>query len=285
MFTGFMVNTWLVATVVAIVAGVVGFFVVLRGSSFAAHAVPNAAFAGAAGANLIGASSVGGLLVFAIAGALGISFLSRRGSRDVATALAMVVMLALGALFLSFSNEYASETYSLLFGEVLGVSSSDLLPTAVLAVVAVVAVVLFWRLFLLTSIDPELADVRGVRTSRVELAFLVIMAVITSMSVPVVGALLIFSLMIGPPAAARSFAADPFVAVLLAVCLSLVTVWTAIAVSYLTTLPIGFFVGALGAAFYLAGRAHAGWSRKRVGASGAGASRVVAPLDDQGAVR
>ncbi len=285
MFTGFMVNTWIVATVVAIVAGVVGFFVVLRGSSFAAHAVPNAAFAGAAGANLIGASSVGGLLVFAIAGALGISFLSRRGSRDVATALAMVVMLALGALFLSFSNEYASETYSLLFGEVLGVSSSELLPTAVLAVVAVVAVVLFWRLLLLTSIDPELADARGVRTSRVELAFLVIMAVITSMSVPVVGALLIFSLMIGPPAAARSFAADPFVAVLLAVCLSLVTVWTAIAVSYLTTLPIGFFVGALGAAFYLAGRAHAGWSRKRVGASGAGASRVVAPLDDQGAVR
>ena len=285
MFTGFMVNTWIVATVVAVVAGTVGFFVVLRGSSFAAHAVPNAAFAGAAGANLIGASSVGGLLVFAIAGALGISFLSRHGRRDVATALAMVVMLALGALFLSFSNEYASETYSLLFGEVLGVSSSELLPTAVLAAVAVVAVVLFWRLLLLTSIDPELADARGVRTSRVELAFLVIMAVITSMSVPVVGALLIFSLMIGPPAAARSFAADPFVAVLLAVCLSLVTVWTAIAVSYLTTLPIGFFVGALGAAFYLAGRAHAGWSRKRVGTSGAGASRSLTALDDRGAVR
>jgi zinc/manganese transport system permease protein len=266
MFTGFMVNTWLVATVVAIVAGVVGLFVVLRGSSFAAHAVPNAAFAGAAGANLVGASTVGGLLVFAIAGALGIGLLSRRGRRDVATALAMVLMLALGALFLSFGAQYASETYSLLFGEVLGVSSSDLLPTVGLAVVAVAAIVLFWRLLLLTSIAPELAGARGVRTGRIELAFLMIVAVVTTMSVPVVGALLIFSLMIGPPAAARSFTASPFVAVLLAVCLSLATVWTAIAVSYVTTLPIGFFVGALGAAFYLAGRAHAVWTGKRVGA-------------------
>jgi zinc/manganese transport system permease protein len=264
MFAGFMVNTWIVASVVGVVAGVVGFFVVLRGSSFAAHAVPNAAFAGAAGANLVGASSIGGLLVFALAGALGISLLSRRGRRDVATALAVVLMLALGALFLSFSTEYASEAYSLLFGEVLGVSSSELLPTAALALCAVVAVALCWRLLLLTSIVPELAQARGVRTHRVEMVFLLIVAVVTTMSVPVVGALLIFSLMIGPPAAARSFTANPFVAVLLAVCFALAAVWTAIAVSYVTTLPIGFFVGVLGAAFYLAGRAYAVWNGSRV---------------------
>jgi zinc/manganese transport system permease protein len=264
MFAGFMVNTWIVATIVAVVAGAVGFFVVLRGSSFAAHAIPNAAFAGAAGANLIGANAIGGLLVFAVAGSLGIGFLSKRARRDVATALSIVLMLALGALFLSFSTEYAAETYSLLFGEVLGISTSELLPTVVLALVAVAAIAVCWRPLLLTSITPELAEARGLRPSRIEMAFLLIVAVVTSMSVPVVGALLMFSLMVGPPAAARSFTTNPYVAVVLAVCLAVVTVWVAIAVSYETNWPIGFFVGALGAVFYLAGRAFAAWRGSRV---------------------
>lgn len=267
MFVGFMVNTWIEATIVAIVAGVVGFFVVLRGSSFAAHAIPNAAFAGAAGANLVGASSIGGLLLFAVAGALGISALSKRARRDVATALAVVLMLALGALFLSFSTEYAAETYSLLFGEVLGVSSSELLPTAILALVAVTAIAVCWRPLLLTSVMPEVAEARGVRNSRIDLVFLLIVAVVTSMSVPVVGALLMFSLMIGPPAAARSFTTNPYLAVPLAVCFAVTTVWVAIAVSYLTNWPIGFFVGVLGAVFYLAGRAFAAWRVTRVPAA------------------
>lgn len=264
MFAGFMVNTWLVATIVALVAGVVGFFVVLRGSSFAAHGIPNAAFAGGAGANLLGVNPIGGLLVFAVAGALSIAFLSKRGRRDVATALAVVMMLALGALFLSFSTEYASATFSLLFGEVLGISSSELGPTAALAALAVVGIVLCWRPLLLSSAMPELAEARGVRNHRVELVFLLIVAVVSSAAVPVVGTLLMFSLMIGPPAAARSFTTNPFVAVVLAVGFALATVWTAIAASYATNWPIGFFVGALGAAFYLAGRGFAAWRRTRV---------------------
>jgi len=275
MFDSFMVNTWIVATVVAIVAGTVGFFVVLRGSSFAAHAIPNSAFAGAAGASLIGASTVGGLLVFAVAGALGIGWLGRRGRHDVATALAVVVMLALGSLFLSFSTQYAPETFSLLFGEVLGVSSSELAPTAVLGLAAILAVALCYRPLLLTSIMPELAEARGVRSYRIELAFLVIVAVATTMAVPVVGALLMFSLMIGPPAAARSFTANPLLAIALAIGFALVTVWTAIAVSYATNWPIGFFVGALGAALYVVGRSYAAW-RKRRGVQPTGSAAAAA---------
>ncbi len=106
-FSGFMVNAWTVASIVAVVAGVVGFFTVLRGSAFAAHAIPNGSFAGAAGASLIGVSTLLGLGVFSLAGALGIGLLGRRGRHDVATALALVMMLGLGALFLSFSEEYA----------------------------------------------------------------------------------------------------------------------------------------------------------------------------------
>ena len=112
--------------IVAVVAGVVGFFTVLRGSAFAAHAIPNGSFAGAAGAGLVGVSTLFGLGVFAFIGALGIGLLGRRGRHDAVTALMLVMMLATGALFVSLNTEYAPEVYSLLFGEVLGISSNQL---------------------------------------------------------------------------------------------------------------------------------------------------------------
>src|ERR1700722_8220467 len=118
MFASFMSNAWIVATIVAAIAGVVGFFVVLRGSAFVAHALPSGAFAGAAGASLIGVNTLLGLGVFSLFGALGIGWLGRRGRHDVATALGLVVMLGLGSLFLSLSVEFAAGTYSLLFGQV-----------------------------------------------------------------------------------------------------------------------------------------------------------------------
>ena len=122
MFSSFMMNTWIVATIVAVISGVVGFFAVLRGSTFAAHAIPNGAFAGAAGAGLVGVSTLAGLAAFSVAGALAIGAAGRRARHDVVTALALVLMLGMGALFVSVSTEYAQETYSLLFGEVFGVS-------------------------------------------------------------------------------------------------------------------------------------------------------------------
>ena len=147
-------------------------------------------------------------------GALGIGWLGRRGRRDVATALALVVLLGLGALFLSFSTEYAPEIYALLFGEVLGVSTNEILPVAILAALSVAAIIALYRPLLLTSVMPELAEARGIRAGRVETLFLVVVALATSMALPVVGALLIFSLMIGPPAAARSVTSRPLPALL-----------------------------------------------------------------------
>ena len=202
MFAGFMMNTWAVATIVAPVAGVVGFFVVLRGSAFPAHAIPKGAFAGAAGAALLGISTLLGLAVFSLLGALGIGALGRRGRRDVATALALVMMLALGAAFLSRTTEYEPEIYSLLFGEVLGVSSTELLPVAALGAACIAAVIVLYRPLMLSSVVPEIAEAKGVRGHRIEICFLIVVALATAMTVPVVGALLIFSLMIGPPAAA-----------------------------------------------------------------------------------
>jgi zinc/manganese transport system permease protein len=255
MFSGFMVNAWIVATIVAVVAGAIGFFVVLRGSAFAAHAVPNGSFAGAAGASLVGINTLIGLGVFSIAGALGIGLLGRRGRHDVATALTLVFMFGLGALLLKFSSEYAPAIYSLLFGEVLGVSTNELAPTVGLAVACLAALALIYRPLLLSSVLPEAGDARGLSPFRIELLFLLLLALATTMTVPVVGTALVFSLMIGPPAAARAFTVRPHAAIALSIAIALAVVWTAIAVSYQTNWPPGFFVGVISAGCYAAGRA------------------------------
>jgi zinc/manganese transport system permease protein len=260
MFSGFMTNTWIVATLVALIAGVVGFFVVLRGDAFPAHAIPNGAFAGAAGATLIGVNTLIGLGSFAVLAALGIGWLSRRGRHDVVTALALVMMLALGAAFLSHTSEYSPEIFSLLFGEVLGVSTTEILPVVALAVLCLIAVAALYRPLLLSSAVPDIAEARGVPTYRMEMLFLVVLALATAMTVPVVGALLIFSLMIGPPAAARALTARPLLAMGLATAIALVTVWAAIASSFASNWPVGFFVGVYSAVVYGAGRL---WSHLR----------------------
>jgi zinc/manganese transport system permease protein len=249
MFEPFMQDTWITASVVAVVAALVGFFVVLRGAAFTAHAVPNAAFAGAAGAGLIGVDTLLGLGVFSLVGALLIGLLSRRGRHDAVTALTVALMLGLGALFLSWSTEYAPEIYSLLFGEVLGISGNETGLTIVLAVVCIVALAVLYRPLLLSSTLPEVAEARGIGMLRVELLFLVLVALATTTAVPVVGALLMFSLMVGPPAAARLLTKHPLPAMAISVLLALLTVWAAIALSYQTNWPIGFFVG-VGSAFW-----------------------------------
>ena len=125
------------------------------------------------------------------------------------TALALVMMLALGALFLSQTSQYEPEIFSLLFGEVLGVASNEILPVAVLGVLCIAAVIVLYRPLFLSSVVPDIGEAKGVHSQRMEMAFLVVLALATAMTVPVVGALLIFSLMIGPPAAARSFTDRP----------------------------------------------------------------------------
>jgi len=274
MFSGPMANAWIVATMVAAVAGAVGFFVVLRGSTFVAHAIPNAAFAGAAGASLIGASTIVGLGVFSLAGVLGIGWLGKRGRHDVATALSVTVLLALGALFLSFSSEYEPEVSALLFGDILGVSTAELLPTALVGVAGLVAICALFRPLLFSSVIPSVAEARGVRGRRMEIWFLLVVAVATTMAVPLVGTLLMFSLMVGPPAAARSVTARPLVATMLAVAFALLCVWGSIAESYATNWPIGFFVGVNGVLLYAGGRCWAGL------AGGARAGRPRPPASE-----
>jgi zinc/manganese transport system permease protein len=255
-FSDFLINTWISASVVALVAGLVGFFVVLRGSSFLAHALPHGAFAGAAGATLLGLDPILGMGVFAVGGALAVSTLGRRGRNDVVIALALVVMLASGALFLSLGNQYSAEVFALLFGQILGVSSAELLPILILGALCIAAIAIAYRPLLLASVLPDQAAARGISGYGMSVFFAVVVALATTMSVPVVGALLMFSLLVGPPAAARLFTADPLRAIPLSMGLALVVVWVSIAAAYQTSLPVGFFVTLGSAVLYGAGR---GW--------------------------
>jgi zinc/manganese transport system permease protein len=263
MFSGFMVNTWLAATVVAVLAGVVGFFVVARGASFAAHALPVGAFPGAAAALWLGTSTLGGLVVFAALGVAGIAWIGRKGHSDVATALALVALLGLGALFLSLTSEYAPEVESLLFGQILGVSSSEVALLGGLGGLCVLAVAAVFRPLLLTSVSGDLGRAQGLSPRRVDLVFLSILGLATAMAVPVVGTLLVFALMVGPSAAAQVLCPRPAAALVLSVAIAAGTAWVAVALAYESGWPVGFFVGAVAAASYTAARIAARLRRTR----------------------
>ncbi len=254
MFADFMMNAWIVGTLVAAVAGLMGFFVVLRGSAFPAHAIPNGAFAGAAGANLVGVPIGLGLAGASLVAAVFIAAASRRVRSDVATALVLVTMMASGAAMLSISTQYESSIISLLFGQILGISASRIWPAAALVGGAVLVMAIIYRPLMLSSVAPTLAEARGVRLGLVDTVFLVVLALCTALSVPLVGALLTFSLMIGPPAAARALSSRPLQSLAMSVIFSILTLWASIASSYAANWPIGFFVGIYGAALYVVAR-------------------------------
>jgi len=250
MFDSFMINTWIAATIVAITAGVLGFFVVLRRSAFAAHALPLATFPGAAAAQLAGVQPLWGLLVFVAGAVFLLRQLQKLGRKDVATGLVLVTLMAVGSLLLSMTNAYGPAVFSLLFGEVLGVSSADLLPVILISVAVMLGAMFVYRPLLLQSAFPELAISRGVRAGTIDLLFLCLLGLVTAMALPVVGALLVFSLLVAPAATAQVLSAHPARALALSVALSIGLIWSAIALSFLTNWPVGFFVGSIGALLF-----------------------------------
>ena len=251
----FMQNALLAGSIVAVLAGLVGFFVVLRGVSFAAHSLAQMGFAGAAGAVLIGVDPLWGLVVFATAGALGIGMLgAREHGRDVTTALLLVAALGLGALFLALNTSYATEAFSLLFGSIVGISRAEVATTAALAVCCLVALAVLYRPLLFSTVSPDSAAARGVPIRLVSVLFLVVVGLTAAVTVPVAGTLLIFALMVGPAAAAIHLTAQPVAALLVAVGLALVAMWTGIVLAYNTGWPIGFFIVVLVTIFYLGAR-------------------------------
>jgi zinc/manganese transport system permease protein len=248
----FMQHAFEAGTLVAIVAGIVGYFVVLRRSSFAAHALSHIGFAGAAGAVLVGVSPVLGLLLFTSVGGMGISVLGPRAShRDVQIGTVLAFMLGLGVLFISLYSGYATEAYSILFGEILGISSVDVLVTAIAAVVILCAVAFVYRPLLFASLDEDVAEAKGLHMHMLGIVFMLLVALATSIAVQVVGVLLIFSLMVTPAAIAQRLAKRPWRAVVMSVSVSLMATWLGLFVAFYEPYPVSFFITTIVFVLYL----------------------------------
>ena len=251
----FMRHAFEAGTIVALVAGIVGYFIVLRRSSFAAHALSHIGFAGAAGAVLLGLNPLVGLLVFTSGGGLAMAGLGRKAAgRDVEIGTVLAFMLGLGVLFISLYAGYATEAYSLLFGEILGISETNVIVTFVAAAAIIVAVVAIYRPLLFTSLDEDVAEAKGVSITGIGIAFMLLVAIATSIAVQVVGVLLVFALMVTPAAVAQRIARRPLQGMLLSVIIALFATWFGLFVSFYIAYPVSFFITSVTFIIYLAAR-------------------------------
>jgi len=252
----FMVHAFEAGTIVAIVAGAIGYFVVLRGSAFAAHALSHVGFAGATGAVVLGISPVFGLLAFTLVSGATIGALGNRmRSRDVTIGIVLAWTLGLGVLFISLYRGYATEAYALLFGQILGISATDVAITLVEVIVTVAGLIAVYRPLLFSSVDEDLASAKGVPVSVLSVVFMAILAIAVTEAVQVVGVLLIFALIVTPAAIAVRFTSRPPVAILIGIGLALLFTWFGLAIAYYSPHPVSFFITSLAFATYVAIRA------------------------------
>ncbi|MDF5730149.1 MAG: metal ABC transporter permease [Rhizonema sp. PD38] len=252
----FMQNAFTVGMLIALIAGSVGYFMVLRFQSFAGHTLAHVGFAGAAGALLFGGSAIVGLLVSCIGAALGIGLL---GGRRVQTSWAhgigigtiQTFSMGLGILFLQLSHSYTENIYAILFGSVLGISDIDVHLIVLTTVVTLAGLIAIARPLLFASIDPDVADARGVPVRFLDYAFLILLAFAVAQSVQVVGVLLIFGLLVTPAAIAQQLTSRPGIAVGLSIFLALFFTWAGLAIAYFTPYPVGFFITGLAFGTYI----------------------------------
>jgi zinc/manganese transport system permease protein len=244
----FMHNAFLAGTIVAVVAGVVGYYMVLRAQAFAGHALAHIGFAGATGALLLGLSPIIGLLAVGLGAAMGMGALEvRQGSArlggGVAVAGVFTFGLGLGLLFLQLYSGQAENAYAILFGAVLGISDSDVTTILVTAVVTLVLLAAIARPLLFASLDPDVAQARGVPVRALSIGFLVLLAFAVAEAVQVVGTLLIFALLVTPAAIAQHLTARPSRAIGLSVLLALLFTWSGLVVAYFGPYNVvGFYV-------------------------------------------
>jgi zinc/manganese transport system permease protein len=248
----FMQNAFAAATIVAIVAGVVGYFLVLRGQTFAGHALAHVGFTGATGAVLISVAPLWGLVAMTLAAGIGMGFMGERlAQRDVAIGLVLALALGLGLLFLHFFTAFATQATALLFGNVLAVDADTIWALLALGAVSLGALAIISRPLLFASLQPELAEAKGVSLRLYSILFLSIVALTTAECAQIVGVLLVFALMVGPAAAAQRLTGGVAMGVLLSGLLALLEAWFGIALAYYTDWPSSFWITALSAAVYL----------------------------------
>jgi len=242
----FMQHALIGGSMVAIAAGLLGYFVITRQNAFAAHALAHIGFPGATGAILLGVPVTVGLTVFCVGGGLLIGLFGRRvADREMATGTILALATALGVLFASLASANARTTTSVLFGNLLAISRSQLVVFAAFTAAVVLALAVVARPLMFASVDPEVAAARGVPVRALGVAFVVLLALTITMAVQVVGTLLLFALVVTPAATALRLTARPGRVAATAVALALGSVWGGLVLAAMVDLPPSFFIVSL----------------------------------------
>jgi zinc/manganese transport system permease protein len=247
----FMRTAFMAGGIVALLSGTVGYFLIMRGQTFAGHALAHVGFTGATGAVLLGVSPLFGLVSFTVLAGFAMGMLGEKLSgRDVAIGMILSLALGLGLLFLHFYTAYATQVTALLFGNVLGVDQSTIWSLALLAVVSLIALGVIVRPLVFASLQPELAEAKGVSLRLVSTIFLMIVAVAVAECSQIVGVLLVFTLMVGPAAAAQRLTTRFALGVGLSALLALAEAWGGITLAYWTDWPTSFWITLLSGIAY-----------------------------------
>lgn len=253
----FMRNAFLAGGFIAVAAGLVGYFVVLRNQVFTTDALGHVAFTGGLGALLLGLNLLVGVFASCIAVALGIGSLGGRSrGRDVAVGTVFAWVLGVGVLFLSLYTTARSAAIgnvgiSVLFGSILSLEAGQTVVASATGLATSVALLAVARPLLLVSLDPDVATSRGVPTPAVTAIFLILVAVTVAEAVQAVGALLVFALMVTPAAVAQNLTARPYRALALSAVLAAAVVWIGLTLAFYISYPASFFITALAFGAYL----------------------------------
>lgn len=250
--SSFMRNAWVGGTIVALAAGLMGYFIVVRNSSFAAHALAHIGLPGATGAVLLGLPAAVGLGVFCVGGALVIGALGKRASdRDVATGTVLAFATGLGLLFNSLATRNSSTLTNVLFGNLLAITEEQLAGFAILLLLLGASIGVIYRPLLFTSVNSQVAEAKGVPVRGLSIAFMVLLGFTVTMAVQAVGTLLLFALVVTPAATALRLTARPVLAMVVSAAFGLVSVWAGLAVSAMFNLPPSFVIVSIACGIWL----------------------------------
>jgi zinc/manganese transport system permease protein len=247
----FVQNAFLAGTIVAIVTAIIGYFVVLRAQAFAAHALAHIGFAGATGGALLGIGSLPGMFALTLLAALGMGALGKRiRGRDIEIGMVLSFALGLGVLFLNLYTQHATETVGILFGSLLSVTRRDVLIMLFCGISVLFLLIFLFRPLFFASIDPEVAEARGLPIGLLSLLFLLLLAITVSEAVQVVGVLLVFALLVVPAATAQRLTSRPFIAIILSILFGLTFTWGGLFLALIGRWPVSFYIAALSAFSY-----------------------------------
>ncbi len=242
----FVQNALIAGTMSAVLGAIVGYFVIIRNSGFAAHALAHIGFAGAAGAALVGLSPLEGMLLLTVGSGI---FMGAAGDKvnrsDMAIGMVLSMSLGLGTLFLSLYSGFAGQAKSILFGAIFGVSHDEIIKMAILSVLSLGALALFSRRLLFASVQPRLAEGRGISLSGLSMAFMAVLAISVTLASQIVGILLVFTLVIAPAGIALRLCRAFWSGIGLSVLLGVIVVWIGILLDCVTGYPATFWITAL----------------------------------------